>query len=224
MCTSTRPRDRRYRGHGHRYRGRSRSSLAATLFRAAGGPARDPGAAEPHSPAPTRRSGRPVTTLFTITPSTRRRSASRPRLNAPVVHTLHLPPDAAIAAALGQAARGAAPPAVACVSRVPGGAPGGRSPESTRSFRPSADGLRALVGGGRGRRCLRRPAAARRREPPRRSTSPGRPESGSMSTATSTTPSTPGSRSTPGAARPVSWCIAGYRGHRCGRRWPAPRS
>jgi glycosyltransferase involved in cell wall biosynthesis len=37
-------------------------------------------------------------------------------LNAPVVHTLHLPPDAAIAAALRQAAQGAAPPAVACVS------------------------------------------------------------------------------------------------------------
>jgi glycosyltransferase involved in cell wall biosynthesis len=42
-------------------------------------------------------------------------------LDAPVVHTLHLPPDAAIAAALRQAAlrqaaRGGQPPAVACVS------------------------------------------------------------------------------------------------------------
>jgi glycosyltransferase involved in cell wall biosynthesis len=37
-------------------------------------------------------------------------------LNAPVVHTLHLPPDPAVAAALGQAARGDEPPAVACVS------------------------------------------------------------------------------------------------------------
>jgi glycosyltransferase involved in cell wall biosynthesis len=37
-------------------------------------------------------------------------------MNAPVVHTLHLPPDAAITAALGQAARGPQPPAVACVS------------------------------------------------------------------------------------------------------------
>jgi glycosyltransferase involved in cell wall biosynthesis len=37
-------------------------------------------------------------------------------LNTPVVHTLHLPPDAAIAAALRQAARGSQPPAVACVS------------------------------------------------------------------------------------------------------------
>jgi glycosyltransferase involved in cell wall biosynthesis len=37
-------------------------------------------------------------------------------LTAPVVHTLHLPPDAAIAAALRQAAQGSRPPAVACVS------------------------------------------------------------------------------------------------------------
>ena len=37
-------------------------------------------------------------------------------LDAPVVHTLHLPPDAAIAAALRQAGQGSRPPAVACVS------------------------------------------------------------------------------------------------------------
>jgi glycosyltransferase involved in cell wall biosynthesis len=37
-------------------------------------------------------------------------------LNAPVVHTLHLPPDAAIAAALRDAARWGRPPTVACVS------------------------------------------------------------------------------------------------------------
>ena len=37
-------------------------------------------------------------------------------LNMPVVHTLHLPPDAAIAAALRQAAQGSQPPVVACVS------------------------------------------------------------------------------------------------------------
>ena len=37
-------------------------------------------------------------------------------LNAPVVHTLHLPPDEAVAAALRQAARSARPPAVATVS------------------------------------------------------------------------------------------------------------
>ncbi len=37
-------------------------------------------------------------------------------LKTPVVHTLHLPPDAAIATALREAAQGAQPPAVACVS------------------------------------------------------------------------------------------------------------
>ena len=37
-------------------------------------------------------------------------------LDMPVVHTLHLPPDEAIAAALRQAARGGQSPAVACVS------------------------------------------------------------------------------------------------------------
>jgi len=37
-------------------------------------------------------------------------------LGTPVVHTLHLPPDPAIAAALRQAAHSAQPPAVACVS------------------------------------------------------------------------------------------------------------
>jgi glycosyltransferase involved in cell wall biosynthesis len=38
-------------------------------------------------------------------------------LRAPVVHTLHLPPDQAVAAALGQVARGSRVPAVAAVSR-----------------------------------------------------------------------------------------------------------
>jgi len=37
-------------------------------------------------------------------------------LDMPVVHTLHLPPDEAIAAALRQAGQGGQPPAVACVS------------------------------------------------------------------------------------------------------------
>jgi hypothetical protein len=37
-------------------------------------------------------------------------------LDTPVVHTLHLPPDAAIASALGQAARDGQAPGVACVS------------------------------------------------------------------------------------------------------------
>ena len=38
------------------------------------------------------------------------------RLTTPVVHTLHLPPDGAVAASLSRAARGSQPPAVACVS------------------------------------------------------------------------------------------------------------
>ncbi len=42
-------------------------------------------------------------------------------LGTPVVHTLHLPPDAAIAAALRQAARDGPPPAVACVSAFQAG-------------------------------------------------------------------------------------------------------
>jgi glycosyltransferase involved in cell wall biosynthesis len=42
-------------------------------------------------------------------------------LDAPVVHTLHLPPDAAIAAALRHAAPGGQSPAVACVSEFQAG-------------------------------------------------------------------------------------------------------
>ena len=42
-------------------------------------------------------------------------------LGTPVAHTLHLPPDAAIAAALRQAAHGGQPPAVACVSAFQAG-------------------------------------------------------------------------------------------------------
>ena len=43
-------------------------------------------------------------------------------LGAPVVHTLHLPPDAGMAAALSRAAGGATPLAVACVSQFQAGA------------------------------------------------------------------------------------------------------
>ena len=42
-------------------------------------------------------------------------------LQAPVVHTLHLPPDQAVAAALGQVARRGRPPAVAAVSHFQAG-------------------------------------------------------------------------------------------------------
>ncbi|MDQ2874223.1 MAG: glycosyltransferase [Actinomycetota bacterium] len=91
-------------------------SLAATLYRAAGSSRRDPGPAAPAfaSVYSAVRDGRydvihnhafdaPAISLAT-------------GLNAPVVHTLHLPPDPAIAAVLGQAVRGSQPPAVACVS------------------------------------------------------------------------------------------------------------
>ncbi len=43
-------------------------------------------------------------------------------LRAPVIHTLHLPPDRAVSAALRQAARSARPPAVAAVSDLSAGA------------------------------------------------------------------------------------------------------
>ena len=43
-------------------------------------------------------------------------------LQAPVVHTLHLPPDQAVSAALRQVARGSRPPAVAAVSEFQAGA------------------------------------------------------------------------------------------------------
>jgi glycosyltransferase involved in cell wall biosynthesis len=43
-------------------------------------------------------------------------------LQAPVVHTLHLPPDQAVSAALRQVARGSRPPAVAAVSEFHAGA------------------------------------------------------------------------------------------------------
>jgi glycosyltransferase involved in cell wall biosynthesis len=91
-------------------------SLAATLYRAADPAGRDPAPAAPAfaSVYSAVRQNRydiihnhafdaPAITLAT-------------GLNTPVVHTLHLPPDAAIAAALRQAARSGEPPAVAGVS------------------------------------------------------------------------------------------------------------
>jgi glycosyltransferase involved in cell wall biosynthesis len=91
-------------------------SLAATLYRAAGPASRDPA---------------PAASAFASAYSAVREDrydvvhnhafdapaiSLATGLNAPVVHTLHLPPDAGIAAALRQVARGSAPPAVACVS------------------------------------------------------------------------------------------------------------
>jgi glycosyltransferase involved in cell wall biosynthesis len=92
------------------------SSLRATLYRAVGGAARDPAAAAPAFAAvySAVRQARcdlvhnhafdaPAISLATA-------------LSAPVVHTLHLPVEPAVAAALGQAAAGDEPPAVAAVS------------------------------------------------------------------------------------------------------------
>ena len=96
-------------------------SLAATLYRAGGSADRDPA---PAGPAFAR--------AYTAARANRydlihNHAFDAPaislaaELGTPVVHTLHLPPDAAIAAALGQAAlrqaaRGGQAPAVACVS------------------------------------------------------------------------------------------------------------
>ena len=91
-------------------------SLAATLYRAAGPAGRDPSAAAPA-----------FASAYSAVRETRydvihNHAFDAPAislatgLDAPVVHTLHLPPDAAIAAALRQAAQGGQPPAVACVS------------------------------------------------------------------------------------------------------------
>jgi glycosyltransferase involved in cell wall biosynthesis len=91
-------------------------SLAVTLYRADDPPGRDPAPAVPafarvysavrqarHDVIHNHAFDAPAISLAT-------------GLNAPVVHTLHLPPDAAIATALRQAARGGEPPAVAGVS------------------------------------------------------------------------------------------------------------
>jgi len=92
------------------------SSLRVTLYRAAGSAARDPAAATPAFAAvySAVRQARydlvhnhafdaPAISLATA-------------LTAPVIHTLHLPPETAVAAALREAAAGNEPPAVAVVS------------------------------------------------------------------------------------------------------------
>ncbi|HLI37881.1 MAG TPA: glycosyltransferase [Streptosporangiaceae bacterium] len=97
-------------------------SLAATLYRASGRPA---GQAADAGPAAAADSA--FATAYLAMQGTRYdvvhnhafdapavRLAST--LPAPVVHTLHLPPDKAVAAALRHAARGSRPPAVAAVS------------------------------------------------------------------------------------------------------------
>ena len=91
-------------------------SLAATLYRASGTPVPGPGPAEEafasvyarvratrYDVVHNHAFDAPAVTLAT-------------GLDAPVVHTLHLPPDQAVAAALGQASRDGLRPAVAAVS------------------------------------------------------------------------------------------------------------
>jgi glycosyltransferase involved in cell wall biosynthesis len=91
-------------------------SLAATLYRAAGPSGRDPGAA-----------ASAFASVYAAVRQTRydvihNHAFDAPAisvaagLDAPAVHTLHLPPETAVAAALGIATKGSRPPAVACVS------------------------------------------------------------------------------------------------------------
>ncbi len=96
-------------------------SLAATLYRAGDPPGRDPSAAGPA-----------FASAYSAVRETRydvihNHAFDAPAislatgLGPPVVHTLHLPPDAAVAAALHQAAQDRWPPAVACVSAFQAG-------------------------------------------------------------------------------------------------------
>ena len=92
------------------------ASLAATFYRASGPPAGAPAEAEAA-----------FTTAYTAMRATRydvvhNHAFDAPAvrlattLRAPVVHTVHLPPDEAVSSALRQVARGGRPPAVAVVS------------------------------------------------------------------------------------------------------------
>jgi glycosyltransferase involved in cell wall biosynthesis len=103
-------------------------SLAATLYRASGPSGREPGEAEAAAAAESA-----FTTAYMAmqvirydvihnhafdAPAVRLATA----LQAPVVHTLHLPPDQAVSAALRHVARRSRPPAVAVVSDFQAGA------------------------------------------------------------------------------------------------------
>ena len=100
-------------------------SLAGTLYRAFGPAAGEPGEAEPAAAGAAAESA--FTTAYAAVQVTRydvihNHAFDAPAirlataLRAPVVHTLHLPPDQAVSAALGEAARRSRPPAVATVS------------------------------------------------------------------------------------------------------------
>src|SRR5579859_2929950 len=101
-------------------------SLAGTLYRASGPSAGEPGEAEPAAAAAAAAESAFTTAYMAMqgirydvihnhafdAPAVRLAAA----LRAPVVHTLHLPPDTAVSAALRHAARRGRPPAVAAVS------------------------------------------------------------------------------------------------------------
>jgi glycosyltransferase involved in cell wall biosynthesis len=98
-------------------------SLAGTLYRAFTPSAGEPGEAEPAAAA----AESAFTTAYTTMRATRydvihNHAFDAPAvrlataLQAPVVHTLHLPPDRAVSAALRQVAGGSRPPTVAVVS------------------------------------------------------------------------------------------------------------
>src|SRR6476660_4017376 len=103
-------------------------SLAGTLYRASGPAAGEPGEAGAASAADsafatayTAMRAAPYDVIHNHAfdaPAVRLATA----LPAPVVHTLHLPPDQAVSAALRQAARCSMPPAVAAVSDFQAGA------------------------------------------------------------------------------------------------------
>jgi glycosyltransferase involved in cell wall biosynthesis len=96
-------------------------SLAATLYRASGPADTDPGPAEPAFARAYSAVGENQYDLIHNHAFDAPAITLAAGLGPPVVHTLHLPPDAAIAAALRQAARGGQPPGVACVSAFQAG-------------------------------------------------------------------------------------------------------
>src|SRR5713226_3169368 len=100
------------------------SSLAATLYRAVGPSGRDPAATASAAAAA---AASAFAGAYSAVRETRydiihNHSFDAPAislaagLDAPVVHTLHLPPETAVAVALSIARQGSRPPAVACVS------------------------------------------------------------------------------------------------------------
>jgi len=96
------------------------SSLAATLYRAVGPSGRDPAAAA--SAAASAFAGAYSAVRGTRYDIIHNHAFDAPAislaagLDASVVHTLHLPPETAVAVALGIASQGSRPPAVGCVS------------------------------------------------------------------------------------------------------------